>query len=157
MTRQELVELITTMAWSANLPPVLVLAVVEQESNFDPWAMRYEAGFFRRYIQPLVLKGEIKTDTEAHGRAMSWGLLQIMGQVARESGFKGKYLSELCDPSIGLYFGCRHLSSKIVQAGGDTHRALLYWNGGGNKSYPDEVIEKMARWKTQLENGGKNA
>ena len=151
MNREELIQLIMAMAWQANLQPALVLAVVEQESNFQPWAIRYEDGFYRRYIQPLILKGEVKSDTEARARATSWGVMQVMGQVAREIGFKGKYLSELCDPPIGIYFGCRHLSHKLTLSTGDIKRTLLSYNGGANQKYPDEVIAKMAYWKNQIE------
>lgn len=149
MNKEEIIQLATTMAWSANLLPPLVLAVVEQESKFNPWATRFEPKFYERYTKPMSL-----TDTEEYTRAISWGLMQVMGQTARESGFVGRYLSELCDPPVGLYFGCLYLRRCMQKAGGDTRRALLYYNGGGNLKYPDEVLEKMAYWKSKMEADG---
>jgi soluble lytic murein transglycosylase-like protein len=76
-------------AKKCNLDPALVCAVVEQESSWSPWAMRFEPGFLRRYIKPPV--PEAPTTGEI-ARATSWGLLQIMGQVALEMGFEGTVL-----------------------------------------------------------------
>jgi len=46
--------------------------------------------------------------TERILQRTSWGLMQIMGAVARERGFRG-WLTELCDPAVNLEWGCRHL------------------------------------------------
>ena len=46
---------------------------------------------------------------EYHGQRTSWGLMQIMGAVARERGFKERYFSQICEASIGIDLGCRHL------------------------------------------------
>lgn len=73
-------------ATAQSLDPALVCAVVEQESGWNPWAMRYEPAFFTRYVAPLYTNNKI-TATEAWARGFSWGLMQVMGQVARESGF----------------------------------------------------------------------
>ena len=48
--------------------------------------MRYEPAFFTKYVAPLYTNNKI-TATEAYARGFSWGLMQVMGQVARESGF----------------------------------------------------------------------
>jgi len=42
--------------------------------------------------------------------------MQVMGQVAREHGFEGKFLSALCDPALGLDIGCAALAAKWVEA-----------------------------------------
>jgi len=41
---------------------------------------------------------------------------QVMGQVAREHGFSGKFLSALCEPDAGLDIGCAVLASKLALA-----------------------------------------
>src|SRR5277367_5028191 len=110
--------------------PALVCAVVDQESYWDPYAIRYEPGFRTRYVAPLGLP-----PTEEVARSISWGLMQVMGQVAREHGFDGKFLSALCDPVTGLDIGCAALSAKIATAGGDIARALTLWNGDSNPNY----------------------
>lgn len=45
-----LVTLARKAAASQSLDPALVCAVVEQESNWNPWAMRYEPAFFSKYV-----------------------------------------------------------------------------------------------------------
>lgn len=123
-----------------GLDGALVCAVIEQESNWIPWAIRYEPEFQKRYVDRLGF-----SPTETVARSISWGLMQLMGQVARELGFTTK-LASLCDPDNGIEWGCKHLKNRIEAHGGDIRAGLLAWNGGGNKSYPDEVISKMANY-----------
>lgn len=123
-----------------SLDPVLVQAVCEQESSWDTWAIRFESAFLERYVKPLGL-----TDTESYARSFSWGLMQIMGQVARELGYKG-HLAALCDPGVGLEWGCQHLANKLKDVNGNVHMALQRWNGGGNPNYADQVIARMKNY-----------
>jgi len=81
----QLVALARSAAAAHGLDAALVCAVVEQESAWNTWAVRYEPGFLSRYVAPLYTAGKIGA-TEAYTRAMSWGLMQVMGQVAREQG-----------------------------------------------------------------------
>jgi soluble lytic murein transglycosylase-like protein len=138
----ELVELAKGAASKYGLDPKLVCAVCEQESGWKPWAIRYEPAFYKRYTEPMSL-----SDTEEHARAISWGLMQTMGEVARELGFRGQYLSELCEPSTGLDFGCKKLARCLSQSSGDVAGALLRYNGGSRKEYADEVIARMAKYQ----------
>jgi soluble lytic murein transglycosylase-like protein len=130
--------------YSLDVP--LVCAVTEQESGWNPFAVRAEPAFYARYILPLKLSDT----TEAFLRAASFGVMQVMGQVARENGFAGRYLTELCDPDVGMNIGCKVLAAKLKQAGGNVGAALLLWNGGANKAYPDEVANRMATYTTPL-------
>jgi soluble lytic murein transglycosylase-like protein len=77
---------------------------------------------------------------------MSWGLMQVMGQVARENGFTDHYLSGLCDPAAGVDLGCRVLRKKLDAAKGDTAQGLLLWNGGANPNYPVEVLARRTSY-----------
>jgi hypothetical protein len=96
-----------------GIDAALVCAVIEQESNWDTNAMRYEGAFRTRYVAPLGLP-----PTEEIARSISWGLMQVMGQVAREHGFAEKFLSGLCLPESGVEVGCAVLADKIAKAGG---------------------------------------
>lgn len=136
-------------ARNAGLDPALVCAIVEQESSWNALAIRYEPQFFASYIAPLVGSDEVKpaTETESRSRAFSWGLMQILGQCAREMGFDGLYLSELLQPVVGLEFGCKLLARELRRAGGDVKRALQLWNGGANPSYALAVIARMDNYR----------
>jgi len=142
----KLMELARRSAQGEGLDPALVCAVVEQESNWNTWAMRYEPLFFAKYVAPLFTNNKVGA-TEAYARGISWGLMQVMGQVAREKGVASLFLSTLCDPSVGLAVGCRILHQKLEAADGDTPKALLAWNGGGNPDYAEEVLARMARYR----------
>ena len=108
-----LIVLADTIAKKHGLDPALVCALCEVESSWIPWAVRYEP----KYRWLYNLQGGISVDvglyepeeaTEAVQQKISWGLLQIMGAVARERGFRG-WLTELCDPTVNLEWGCKHL------------------------------------------------
>ena len=145
MITDELVKLAVAAAKAHNLDPALVCAIVEQESGWNPWAIRYEPAFFVKYVAPLYTNNKISA-TEAYGRSFSWGLMQLMGQVARELGFANTYLTSLLDPATALEWGCQHFTKKLVAARGDTHAALFMWNGGGDALYPDQVITKVVKY-----------
>jgi soluble lytic murein transglycosylase-like protein len=137
-----LVALAKQTAGKYALDPALVCAICEQESSWNPWAVRYEPAFYLHYVMPQ--RG--LTSTEAYGRAFSYGLMQVMGEVAREEGYK-EDLPALFDPETGLDAGCNHFKRKLVSADNNVAKALLMWNGGGNLNYPAEVIAKIPKYQ----------
>lgn len=153
-----------------RLPASIVLAVVQVESGGNPWAVRSEPDY--RYlwdiqrIEPFRALdiGERRSErapddfhaprgvsrhTEWQCQQLSWGLMQIMGAVARERGFVAPFMSMLCDPEIGLRFGCAHLAQyhkrffdRFGWAG-----VLRAYNGGPyaahveiNPEYPEKIL-----------------
>jgi soluble lytic murein transglycosylase-like protein len=141
----QLLVLARKAASAHSLDPAIVCAVVEQESGWNPWAMRYEPAFFSKYVAPLYTNNKIAA-TEAYSRGFSWGLMQVMGQVAREFGFDALFLSSLCEPEQGLAIGCKVLRKKFDAMAGDTTRALLAWNGGANSTYAAQVLARRPRY-----------
>src|SRR5579862_3189197 len=123
MSDEVLIALAKSCAITAGIDPVLCCAVCEQESfpPWNPWSIRYEPAFYDRYMARMT---NISA-TEAHARATSWGLMQLMGETAREEGYTG-YLPQLCDPETGLERGLIHLRRELLRAGGDVHQALQY-------------------------------
>jgi soluble lytic murein transglycosylase-like protein len=126
-----------------NLAFFYVAAVCEQESSWNPWAARFEPEFYQRYISGMNLPDA----TERQMRATSFGLMQIMGQVAREHGFNGKFLTELCDPDIGVDIACRKLSACFTSYGDKPEVALLSYNGGGNPEYGKQVLDRVPKYQ----------
>jgi soluble lytic murein transglycosylase-like protein len=151
----DLIALARATAARHSLDAALVCAVVDQESSWDAHAIRYEPAFRMRYVTSLALP-----PTEEIARSISWGLMQVMGQVAREHGFNGKFLSALCDPATGLDIGCQVLAAKLAAAAKTLSpaldppppaepllaRALALWNGG-NPAYPAEVIARVGKYR----------
>jgi len=142
----ELAALTRNAAHAHSLSPELVCAVVEQESSWNPWAIRYEPAFYANYVAAQLSRGAIASETEARGRAFSWGLMQVMGQVAREHGFADSSLASLCNPVIGLDVGCRVLAAKLACAEGNVSHALNLWNGGANPAYSAAVLARVTHY-----------
>lgn len=160
-----LVSLARKTALAHGLDAALVCAICEQESSWNPWAMRYEPLFFAKYVAPLYTNNKVSA-TEAYARGFSWGLMQVMGQVAREAGYSEPFLSSLCDPTDALEIGCRVLRKKFdsaqalvtrvaqtilsapeAQSQTDTPtRALLLWNGGANPAYAAQVLARRSHY-----------
>ena len=103
MDNAELTTLIKAAASRRSLPWELVYAICQVESSLNPSAIRHEP----RY-RWLVGDNETMSPTERQDQMTSWGLMQVMGAVARELGHTGP-LSDLLDPPTGLFYGCLHL------------------------------------------------
>src|SRR5574337_628443 len=149
--RAELIELIKIRAKTHDLPWELVAAVVEVESSFDPYAIRYESAY-----KWLVGRDEQLTATERMQQMTSWGLMQVMGGVAREYGFTG-FCSRLCIPSVGIYYGMLHLE-KYHRRYPNWSETIASYNAGRpvtvptngkfvNQAYVDNVLSAWHRYE----------
>jgi soluble lytic murein transglycosylase-like protein len=145
MDNAVLIDMARLAAQRYGLNEALFCALVEQESDWHPEATRYEPAFYEHWVTPLIVPQQL-SDGEAKGRSTSWGLCQVMGQTAREHGYVGPFQNMCDDPAIGLDMGAKVFASKLKGAGGDTHTALLHWNGGKNLAYPGEVIDRIDRY-----------
>lgn len=143
----ELIPLAHDVAARHGLDADLVCAVIEQESSWRTYELRYEQEFFDHYCFPLFKNPKI-TPTEARARAFSWGLMQVMGQTAREFGY-GQPLPSLCIPQNGIEIGCKVLAHKIAVNDGNVRDALTAWNGGANPKYADEVLAKSGKYRNR--------
>lgn len=164
---------ILTATKDLSLDPRVILALVQVESGGDPYAWnpepRYRYFWDVKQHRPFrsVTTEEILSefppkdfpalagdpDQEWWGQQASWGLMQVMGAVAREKGFVGSYLTQLCDSATNLRYGCRHLDTLFTWAKGDQTQALAAYNGGKlgnatrpfrNQSYADRVLRQIA-------------
>jgi len=145
MTKEELVKIAVQIALMRGLDPALVCSICAHESaGWNMWATRYEPAFYARYIEPMkdvrTFGPTISQATERRDRATSFGLMQVMGQVAREYGFTGEFLSELLDQHKGILYGCLKLQRSIDKNKGNVPAGLLSYNGSGNARYPDLIM-----------------
>ena len=90
--------LIRKYAALEKLVPELVVGVIETESAFNRWAAKYEPHYSwllgddereKTDVMKELLR-KIDDRTEWKAQQFSYGLMQIMGAVAREYGFAGK-------------------------------------------------------------------
>jgi hypothetical protein len=151
-------QMIESHAETFGLQAVLVEALIRVESGYTPWAWNPEPRY--RYFWNVRLRKPFRAitteeltakfppkdfrslagdaDQEWWAQQASWGLMQVMGALAREVGYLGPYLTALCDPDMNLRLGCEHLARLLAWAGGDDEQALAAYNGGkgGNSQRP---------------------
>jgi len=114
--RIELLTLVHLEAARVELPPELILAVIEVESNFDRYAVSV---------------------------AGALGLMQIMPFWLDEIGRPN---DNLLHTDTNLRYGCTILRFYLDKEKGDLRRALGRYNGSlGKRKYPNKVIDKLSR------------
>ena len=102
-----------------NLPPGLVMSVIDVESRFDRWAVSY---------------------------AGAVGLMQIMPFWPRQLGMTNEQLVRIPQ---NIRMGCTILRFYLDREKGDYTRALARYNGSvGRRNYSDLVLARLAdRWR----------
>jgi len=134
-----------------GLNPDVVYALCVVESGLDTWAVRIEPGW-RWWLSPLKWAKHVAVTekTERVCQQMSWGLMQIMGTVARERGMN-QDIPALCDPTLGLYYGCKHLKW-LLRRYGQLDKALSAYNTGRpnsktGRAYAERIMETLEELK----------
>jgi soluble lytic murein transglycosylase-like protein len=117
---ERLLILRTVHAYSTqfDLPPELVLAVIDVESNFDRYAISW---------------------------AGALGLMQVMPFWRDEIGRPDDNLHDI---RTNLLYGCRILAYYLDKENGDRRKALARYNGSrGQRWYPDRVFTRLSsKW-----------
>lgn len=105
----------------ADLPPELVMAVIEVESHFDRFAV---------------------------SRVGAQGMMQVMPFWKDEIG---RPEDNLTLQKANLDYGCRILQFYLQRKDGDLHRALAAYNGStGSRVYSDKVYRAWNKhWRTE--------
>ena len=112
--RIEILKRVHFEATRADLPPELVLAVIDVESNFDRYAISV---------------------------AGARGLMQIMPFWLNEIGRPDDNLLHI---DTNLRFGCTILKYYLEMENGDLSRALGRYNGSlGKRKYPNKVLDRL--------------
>lgn len=112
--RVEILKSVHFEAKRAELPPELVLAVIDVESNFDRFAISHVG---------------------------ARGLMQIMPFWLDEIGRPNDNLMHI---RTNLRFGCTILRYYLDMENGDLIRALGRYNGSlGRRKYPNKVLDKL--------------
>jgi hypothetical protein len=131
---------ILAVAKKHSLPPALLAAFIQEESAFDQWATRTEPHYKTKKVviaearaHSRLHRGVPTVATEIDNRSMSYGLMQPMGQVAREQGYKARYLTALFAPFDNIEQGAIHLKAKLKRYPGDTLSAISAYNQGNNR------------------------
>lgn len=152
MTNKEIVDKAQYYAALVDVDWRLVVAIIEQESGFNVWAVRYEPEF--KYIltaDKFATMNRISTQTETQLQKMSIGLMQVMGAVYRELGFS-ENLAKCFDPSISIYYGCLKIK-QLMGRYSSLSDVIASYNAGSprrdssgayvNQHYVDSVLRYM--------------
>ena len=128
----------------------LVLAFITVESNFNVWAHRFEPSW--RYsltdeeTNRHAAHNMISVATEHVDQCTSFGVMQVMGSVARELGYLGN-LAGLYDPEYGVHYGCLKLKLELKKYP-EMSDAISSYNAGSprkvgglysNQTYVDKI------------------
>lgn len=152
-------EIVNRTALKYGVRVDVVMCIVLQESNCNPFAFRYEPAFYSTYVASKgrsELTGWVpkpndtpSLDSEKMARSTSWGLMQCMGDSARWCAkFSNPYLTALCDPELGVDAGCQILKYYLDKEKGDYRRALSRYNAGTatserGKAYAEKIFKRI--------------
>ena len=115
--RLEILKTVHLQATRAELPPELVLAVIDVESNFDRFAI---------------------------SSASALGLMQVMPFWVPELGYDDTNM--LFDIEFNILLGCRILKYYLDMEDGDMIQGLARYNGStGRRWYADRVFDRLSR------------
>lgn len=139
--------IIEKVALQFGYDPDLIEAIVIKESSGNAFAARYEPAWKYFYSPSIFAKKlGITFVTEMNHQATSWGLMQVMGSVARELGYDS-HLPGLVIPEVSLTYGIRQLVRVGRLFSGDDQIAA--YNAGAprkdangryvNQKYVDDV------------------
>jgi len=117
--RLDLLRQIHAAAKRADLPPELVLSVIEVESHFDRFAI---------------------------SRVGAQGMMQVMPFWKDEIGRPEDNLTQI---ATNLEYGCRILQFYLQREKGDLHKGLARYNGSvGRRTYSNKVYKAWdTRWR----------
>ena len=117
--RVAILKAVHRQATHADVPPELVLAVIDVESNFDRFAI---------------------------SSASALGLMQVMPFWVPQLGYHDK--NELFKVDVNVLLGCRILKYYLDMEDGDLIQGLARYNGSvGQRHYADKVIERLrTKW-----------
>ena len=87
----------------------LIFAIIHVESSGNNYAIRYEPQWKYTFsVKEFAKKNRISQDTEKFLQSCSLGVMQVMGTVARELGFKDE-LTRLFSPHLSIEYGVKKL------------------------------------------------
>lgn len=100
---------IEKMASLYQVDPRWIKAIITQESQWHPFAVRYESGYTYLFQPERFVSGLNSIATEVNTQKMSFGLGQVMGALAREQGHRG-LMCELLVPEVNI----RHMAIRLL-------------------------------------------
>jgi len=149
VNKETILPLIKKMGEDHDIDPKWIEAIIEHESHWDPYAVRYEPHYSNLFQETEFCKiSHVTLKTEIHTQKISWGLGQIMGGLARAQGYR-RPLPSLIAPEYNILQMCILIQS-LKKISSDFDDILAMYNGGPrarhrihgkypNQDYVDQV------------------
>jgi hypothetical protein len=146
--------LVPAIAPKHGIEPKLVVAIIMKESSGVTFRARFEPEW-RYFVGVSIWAQKLVQSfaTEKSQQQTSWGLMQVMGSVARERGFCD-YLPRLIEPELGIEYGCKQLAY-LKTRWSNLHDVISAYNQGSplrdskgdykNKQYVLDVLENYGK------------
>lgn len=156
------IDTIVLTALKYGVEPSLIMAICMQESGGQVWAQRYEPQYL--YLdKPDVWAKTLGCSivTEQIGQQTSYGLMQVMGGVLRERGFKS-WFGAAFDPAINIDFGTKHFAHYLA-IHKDPILAIASYNAGSprrmkgdpSKFVNEQYVQSVLRFKAEVDGNPK--
>ena len=157
-----IVQICQEVAPKYDLDPLLVLAVIEQESMYSPKIPRLENDYYRKYVHRNPQLAHLSPVTKTLF-ASSYGLGQMMGLSLFEVG---AIPTVVYDVQVFLWFVdyCENVRLQIETACqwlvakkriGVTHSVVdMLRRYNGSSEYPPKVLERYRRLTRELKGDG---
>jgi hypothetical protein len=171
MNQQEIDEnrkhVVDTISQLMFRDPIFAEAICwQEERTFNPASIRFEPGFFEKYMKPMSLQDlaarnphcvsdRCSYETERVLEACSFGPMHLLGSTARECGFRGPFLTQFVRSTYdALYWSKRYLEQltrtafeKGYRGRSLYERIALAWNcGAGSISWNQVPQDRMTRY-----------
>lgn len=145
---------ITEAAKKHNINSAIVYGIIKAESGyngkFELTAARYEPTYQWLYKPQEVKPAICSLATETCLQRTSIGLMQVMGAVYREYGYRGWLTDLFKNIKLQLDYGCKHLAGKIKRYG--ELRGISAYNAGSptssNAGYVAKVVAYSKEWQS---------
>lgn len=136
-----------------------IAAIIQQESAWNCYAIRFEPSFSYFYKpDEYAKKTKITLSTEINAQKTSWGLGQIMGGLAREQGLE-ESLARLVIPEINIGQICLRIKT-LKKYSNEVSDIFAMYNGGPgaihkaqgkylNQTYVDSVTSHLQKFQSQ--------
>lgn len=138
-----------------GIDPYLVASIIQTESSGNVCVTRYEDHWkYFNNIEGFAKSHGISKETEKIHQKTSFGLMQVMGGLARDLSFKG-HLVELCNPYLGIEYGCKNLK-RLSKKYSKMEEVISAYNAGSPRKTPggvfinDRYVDTVLAYYTEL-------
>lgn len=146
-------DVLSLIAAKHGLNPMLIASIIQTESSGNRYCLRYESNW-KYFVTPELFAKTLglTADTEIETQKFSYGLMQLMGSIARELGHVGP-MGMLFDVQLNLDLGCKKVS-QCVRKYQKLNDAVASYNAGSarytdgklvNQEYVDRVMGYLAQ------------